>query len=379
MRIAIGHPFLGRGGSEARVMWLIEALKDGHRVDVVTTGGWDLKELNHAYSTSVQSHEVHIRIPPVARLLGKASAAALRAGIYQRYCRSVAIDYDLCISAYNITDWGAPAIHFIADFCWSKEIRDRFDPQTPGMFYRDSPLRRTYLEIGRLLRRPSGRNPWREDIIIANSVWTAKTLHAMYGRQFQVIYPPVPGMYPIVSWEKKVPDFFCISRIEPEKRIEDAISILSRVRTYGYPVKFHVMGRFPETPYARRLKALCKKNAEWIVLEGAVYGPAKFELLSRFRYGIHTCRREAFGITVAEMVRAGAIPFAPAEGGQAEILGDESLLFHDLDDAVVRIVEVLRSEDRQAKVRHRLAEKGRLFSEGHFVSNIQRLIEAKDV
>ncbi len=38
LRVVIGHPYIGRGGSESIVMWLIEALRGGYDITVVTTG-----------------------------------------------------------------------------------------------------------------------------------------------------------------------------------------------------------------------------------------------------------------------------------------------------------------------------------------------------
>src|ERR1035438_6553493 len=58
LKAVIGHPFLRRGGSEARVMWLIEALKSKYEITVVTTGGWDLAGLNAYYGTRVKEDEV---------------------------------------------------------------------------------------------------------------------------------------------------------------------------------------------------------------------------------------------------------------------------------------------------------------------------------
>jgi hypothetical protein len=122
----IGHPYLGRGGSEARVMWLIEALKRDFDVTVVTTGGWDLPALNSYYGTQVKQDEVKVRIAPVPLLISNMSAAALRGACYQRFARQVAADYDVRISAYNLTDWGLPAVHFIADFSWHQKLRAQF-------------------------------------------------------------------------------------------------------------------------------------------------------------------------------------------------------------------------------------------------------------
>jgi len=76
-------------------------------------------------------------------------------------------------AADNPTDWGLPAIHFIADFSWHREIREQVDPPSPGFIYRDSILRKAYLGIANAYARPSGRDVLRDDVVIANSRWTA--------------------------------------------------------------------------------------------------------------------------------------------------------------------------------------------------------------
>ena len=63
--------------------------------------------------------------------------------------------------------------------------------------------------------------------------------------------------------------------------------------------------------------------------------------LTGCRYGIHGREGEAFGIGVAEMVKAGCITFAPAEGGPAEILAHQALLYENDADAVEKISAVL--------------------------------------
>ena len=145
MRAVIGHPKIGFGGSESIVMWLIEALKQRFDVTVMTTGGWNLAALNDYYGTQVREDEVKVRIAPVPLLLRGLNASALRGACYQRFAREIAGEYDVRISAYNTTDWGLPAIHFIADFSWRRELRERLHPPSPGFIYLDTLVRRAYL------------------------------------------------------------------------------------------------------------------------------------------------------------------------------------------------------------------------------------------
>src|SRR6202020_1446568 len=100
---------------------------------------------------------------------------------YQRFARNIAGQYDMRISAYNPTDWGLPAIHFIADFSWHREIRERLHPPSPGLIYRNSILRKAYLRFAAAYASPSGRDVYRDDRVIANSEWTAELMKQVCG------------------------------------------------------------------------------------------------------------------------------------------------------------------------------------------------------
>ena len=142
-------------------MWLIEALKHDFDVTVVTTGGWNLASLNDYYGTWVKENEVTVRIASVPFLLQSLNAAALLGGCYQCFARQIAAEYDVRISAYNMTDWGLPAFHFIADFSWHREI-NRHWTLKPRAFFTETLFAPWLPENCRTLwnafkpRRPSG-------------------------------------------------------------------------------------------------------------------------------------------------------------------------------------------------------------------------------
>ena len=147
MRIAIAHVCMGRGGSESKVMWGIQALKDDHSVTLITAGRVgprDLDDLNHFYGTSLIWGDFRVAEGADAALHDEAvrPAAALRGALFQRFCRKVAPQFDVLVSAYGPCDFGVPAIHCIADFSWDEEIRRRFDPMplaAKRMIHRDVP------------------------------------------------------------------------------------------------------------------------------------------------------------------------------------------------------------------------------------------------
>jgi len=373
-KVVIGHPKLGHGGSESTMMWLIEALKCDFDVTVMTTGGWDLPALNLYYGTQISEDEVKVRIAPVPRLMRGMSAAALRGACYQSFARQIAVEYDVRVSAYNTTDWGLPAVHFIADFSWNPELRERFDPPSPGFIYRESLLRWAYLKIAAAYGRPSGRNVLRDDVLIANSRWSAEVMKLHCGVECaEVVYPPVGIEFSIVPWEVKEQSFVMIGRIAPEKRIERAIEILERVRQRGHSLRLHLCGQIESDVYGQQIARLCRERADWVFHEGMVTGARKAEILANCRFGIQTRAAEPFGISVAEMVKAGAIVFAPNEGGQAEILGHPDLLFSNLEDAVEKIVSVLEDQSLQSSVRAHLRDQSEQFHAQNFVREVRAL------
>lgn len=374
-RVAIGHPYVGRGGSEATVMWLIEALKRDYELTIVTTGGWNRSALNSFYGTQVEDDDIKVRIAPVPFPVKNLSVAAMRGTCCQRFARQIAGEYDIRISAYNPIDWGAPAIHFIADFSWSQEIRDLLDPPTPGFIYRDSALRKAYLRWAEAHGNPSGRNVLKDDMLIANSLWSANLLKDQYGVACaDVVYPCVWSEFPDIAWEDKEQAFAMIGRISPEKQIERAIAILDEVRSRGHHFRFHICGQVGDDKYGRRIAKLCKERASWIVLEGTVTGARKAGILSRCRFGIQARSAEPFGISVAEMVKAGAIVFAPNNGGQTEVLKSPELQFSDLADAVEKIDTVLSDPQKQALLKTHLSKQAGLFKAYMFTSQCRAIV-----
>ena len=375
-KVVIGHPMLGFGGSESTLMWLIEALKPNFDVTVMTTGGWDLPALNSYYGTHVTQDEVTVRIAPVPFLVQRLRAAALRGACFQRFARQIAKEYDIRISAYNATDWGLPAFHFIADFSWHRQIRDQFHPPSPGFIYRDTLARRFYLRVAKAYGRPSGRDVLRDDVVIANSHWTAEVVKQYCGVDCgAVLYPPVSGEFPSVPWDQKEQAFVMIGRIAPEKQVERAIEILEAVRNRGHAIQFHLCGAIENDPYGQRIALICSERADWIKLEGRVAGAKKAQILSHCRFGIQACGAEGFGISVAEMAKAGAIVFAHSDGGQAEILGDRDLLFSNTGEAVEKILNVLEQPSLQLTLRTHLTGRARMFNAQNFVREVQTLVE----
>lgn len=370
-RILIGHPYWGRAGAEIAAMWMLQALLQDYQVDIVTRGGWDVEELNRVAGTSIQGDAIQVHYPPFSRWR---HAGALWLGCFYRYCRKIAPQYDLCITASRVIDWGVPAVHFLSDVTWNLALQKTF--ASGEYLARQGFMRSIYWRLAEGIAGKSGRNPQLEDFFIANSRWTASWSGTYCRQELRVISPPVPGSFSnLTSWEQRENAFVCLGRIATEKNIEQVIFILEQVREYAPAVTLHLVGNFDRTPYSLKISRLCADRKNWITVHNGLYGAAKEDLLGRCRYGISACTREAFGIATAEMIMAGIIPFVPNEGAQRELVLDQRLCYESNDDAAEKIRTVLASTAMQMKLHLESLQRGSSFSPEKFTLKVHATIQ----
>src|SRR5205823_9648926 len=180
-----------------------------------------------------------------------------------------------------------------------------------------------------------------------------------------------------VPWDARENGFVALGRISPEKRLEEVVEILRRVRARGEAVPLHLVGTDDDARYMARIRRLVDANRAWITRHENLARPELAALLARQRFGIHAMTGEHFGIAVAEMMRAGCIVFVPRAGGPIEIVGDDDrLLFSSLDEAVEQIVATLRDPARQNALRAHLAARAERFSAAHFVTRMREIVRA---
>lgn len=365
---------MGRGGSEATAMWVLQALQDSHEVTFVSASDLDWEALNIAYGTSVDPDKVSVRRAP--RLPGVNSGTRwvkLQIAWFERFCHKMGKNFDLCISSYNPINFGKPGIQLIGDFSFSEVMRRRLYVHGDVSFqHRDSVLRKLYLATADLLGIRAQPLSQRGDLVLANSKWTGRQLEKYFQiPDAAVIYPPV--ILPQSSGERRRQPlgFVCLGRISPEKEVERIISILNAVRQQGYLVHLTLIGHLGDSAYERRLAALVEQNREWITPTGFLDVKEKQELLSRNSFALHACRIEAFGIAVAEMASMGCIPFVPSTGGAGEIISDPELQFGTEEEAVAKIIALLDNPEKVKELRFHLSRKVARFGPSVFTAELR--------
>ena len=229
-------------------------------------------------------------------------------------------EFDLIISSSHAVAKGAIAapgalhlsyVHSPMRYIW--EAANNYAPAVPG-----GPLgRAAFAALAHRLRRWDVASTARVHAMAANSVYTQARIRRVYGRDSQVIEPPVDA-----ARFARVPDpapspegegiYLCVSALVPYKRVELAVRAFSRP---GQRRRLIIVGDGPERA---RLTSLAGPNVE---LRGRVDDDELLGLYAACRAVVHPALDD-FGIVPVEALAAGRPVVAFAAGGSLDSVRD---------------------------------------------------------
>jgi glycosyltransferase involved in cell wall biosynthesis len=371
MRILFAQPSLQPpGGGNAVAAWMVQALAEEHEVTLLTWSALDLAAVDRFNGTRLQRGRFPtLRVPAAWRWPVEPvplPAHLLRTALLLRAVRRHAADYDRVVSANNEADFGRPGVQYI-HYPWNV-----FTPADQHLrWYHPRALVRPYAGLCRAVSRFS-REGMRRNVTLVNSDWTGGVVRRRYGVAARTVHPPVATGFPAVPWEAREPGFVCIGRIAPEKTLDRVLDIVAAVRREVPAVRLHLVGTPEHRGYYRHVAG--RARAEDVALHHDLSRADLVALMTRQRYGLHGMPEEHFGMAVAEMVAAGCIVWAPDSGGQVEIVGDARLTYGSVEEAVAKILRVLRAPDEQAALRAHLAAQAPRFSPERFIREIRTAV-----
>jgi glycosyltransferase involved in cell wall biosynthesis len=366
------------GGEEAVGAWTIEALKDAYDLTVLTWDRPDLERMNAKYGTALQEAEAHWLFPgSVARLLVDLIPDHTwnwqRRSWLMRVSKRIQHKYDLLIASDSEFDFGRPGIQYV-HYPWRGVTFLKM--QAYGSL-------KSWRMIPALMR--GAYRPWmkiadfhfdrmRRNLTLTNSQWTAAEYRRYYQRDAHTVYPPAAGLFPSTEWSQRRDEFVAISRLEGDKNHDRIVRILRAARNDYPEIKLHIVGTRlrnakGEQDY-RKLRNLIDPEADWVKLYEDLPRSGMMRLLGELRYGIHVFENEHFGMGVAEMTRAGLIPFVHDSGGQVEIVQHPALRFRTDEEGAKRIKAMLSDAPLQEQARVALQESGRRFTPERFCAEI---------
>jgi glycosyltransferase involved in cell wall biosynthesis len=355
MRVAIVHDFLMQMGGAEKV---VEVLHDMYPDAPIYTSVYDPDVMPAYYRTW------DIRTTFMQRLPFKRLSHRVALMLYPLAFESLDLsEYDLVISSSSAFAKGVVTQPHTLHVCYTHTpMRYAWSSRAYMKNEKASRLLRALLAPGlHYLRMWDAVAASRVDSYVANSSAVARRIKKFYGRDANIVYPPVD-----ISRFKLAPDkgdyYIIVSRFVPYKRLDLAVDAFTKL---GYPLKVVGTGR-----QMKSLQARAGKNVEFL---GHVDDLELPELLARAR-GFLMPGEEDFGIAPVEANASGCPVIAYAAGGalDTQIDGVTGVLFRQqtvdgLCDAVCRAENI----DFDPEV---IRDHARRFETERFRQGMQRVV-----
>jgi glycosyltransferase involved in cell wall biosynthesis len=295
-----------------------------------------LRYERRAVSPTIAAHDIRTAFTdPLARYLPLGAAGfRMLLPLFPKAIESLPLaEFDLIISSSHAVAKGAVAapgalhlsyVHSPMRYIW--EAADDYAPAVPGGLLG----RAAFAALSRRLRRWDVASTKRVHAMVANSVYTQARIRRVYGRDSQVIEPPVdaarfarvPDPAPPITGEGI---YLCVSALVPYKRVELAVRAFSRLGQPGPSGKRRRLVVVGDGPERARLTGLAGPNVE---LRGRVDDDELLALYAACRAVVHPALDD-FGIVPVEALAAGRPVVAFAAGGSLDSVrdGETGVLF----------------------------------------------------
>jgi glycosyltransferase involved in cell wall biosynthesis len=298
MRVAIAHEWLVRyAGSERVVEQMLEAFPGARLLTTVVEPGSVPRRLAEARPSFLQRlpgsrshHEWFLPLMPLAWRLARLPE-----------------DLDAVISSSHACAKAVRASEDVPHLCYCHTpMRYAWDFQSERERF-PAALRPVVRAGMAWFRRWDRRTARRVDRFLANSTAVADRIRRFYGREAEVVYPPVDTEFFTPGGERG-DEFLYVGRLVSYKRVDLVVRAFE-----GLPHRLLVVG---EGHLAERLKATAPGNVRF--LESVDMG--KLRDLYRSARALVYPAEEDFGIVIAEAQACGTPVVALAAGGALDIV-----------------------------------------------------------
>ncbi|MBP5285335.1 MAG: glycosyltransferase [Kiritimatiellae bacterium] len=300
----------------------------------------------------------------------------------QRRLKKLAKDADVCVSTANVMDFGKKAHHFV--YLLSQFGGAAFYDYIMGRrggFGARRTVRRMQTAVYENVVKPAfGIRPLRKIVaserIYPASQYVEDVLRGYFGAfESRVFWPPTVFEFDGANAQRDPLLAIYVGRIFPPKRLTELVEAVEKARALsGKDLKFKIAGVLAPIPYTDTLKKLAAERP-WLELCGPVYGEDKKRFMSSATYALHAERDEAFGIAIAEYLKAGCIPIVPDVGGPREIVGDRALEFRTVDGAAEILARLVGDERFREERRRHCAGRAAEFSRESYETRQRAVVE----
>jgi len=252
-----------------------------------------------------------------------------------------------------------------------------------------SGLRGYYFKIWlRLFTKFARENPFEiADIVLANSKYIANLVKALWQESPEVLNPPVKikdfEPYAYKSFENREDAVVVISRITPEKRLENAIEAVARSETKPL---LRIIGTLPPTKsyYKRHLEKIARDRNVNIKFHQNVSRKELVKLATSSKVLVHTTIGEHFGIAVVEGMAAGLPVIVHRSGGPYyDVIdcGKYGRFYEKIEELSENIDEFISDSKKWNEFHKKSLMRARFYSDENFskkfLSILEKLLEYK--
>jgi glycosyltransferase involved in cell wall biosynthesis len=217
-------------------------------------------------------------------------------------------------------------IHSPMRYAWHQ-----YSQHTSELGYGSMPIRMLLAGLRSWDRKAAQRANW----LLANSRWTAECVRAAFGREAEVIYPPV-HVENFAAATRRENFYLCVSRLVPYKRIDLIVEAFNELE-----LPLIIAGEGQELI---RLRKLGRSNVRFFVGQSDAQIA---ELMGKAKAFVYAAQ-EDFGIAPVEAQAAGCPVIAYASGGLLETVTNETGLFFAEQgvDAIISAVRRFEQNDQ---------------------------------
>ena len=281
-------------------------------------------------------------------------------------------DYDVVISSSHAVAKGmvvkgsdARPLHICYIHTPMRYIWDRFDDYFGADKVGALASRYIFKPVAKVLQAYDRRTVDRVDVFIANSRFVADRVRRHYGREAEIVAPPVDVQRYFGTRRSPEAWYLMVSALAPYKRVDQAIAACAAM---GRELK--IIGSGPEE---KKLRALARELNAKVEFLGFVDDSQLGEYYSKAK-GLLFPGVEDFGIVPVEAIAAGCPVVAIAEGGVLDSMTAGTAELYSTPTADGLREAMMRFEGRrfsESELRSRAAE----FAPECFLSRFDEILE----
>ena len=243
--------------------------------------------------------------------------------------------------------------------------------------------------------------------ILTNSKFSKQAIEKIYGNnnvEATIIYPPVDlNKFQILYTNSKHKtinnnnnnsnnsddefhnSILVISRISPDKKIENAIEIGKKLKEkenidyYNMTIVGNITS--DDKDYLEKLENLIEKYdlKGNIQIKSDIPFDELREIIQKSDLYLHSMLGEPFGISIVEAMSAGLIPVAPDIGGDTEFV-PSNYQYHSLEQATEIITKIIKNENENKndfdREREKVSDLTNRFSKEKYKENLRSVIDS---